>query len=934
MSKSPAHGDGFSADEDEFFDAVELLDNTSSHHDTLSSGVEDDGGAGSNHVALNIDVGGVDADTTTLKNDECETGAAAATNPTAYPVNLDSSLSLCQSVTSINFPLLDSKIQVKPHHHTSMDNYVEVESGHAVDVLTKSNDEGEKDSATPTKPTLTKSLTPINLHSSPCRGQNVYNIESPLEALYSIGTQEGKKLPPSLSPTRTSSVMESDDDSLRGIRLPPLIESEKIANQDAGQLHVNWRANSNSDSDSDSSVSIEEKYQIINKDTGKVHDVRQVMKDIHVSGSSDALDTDYSLLPTRGQLEHQLSRRISWSNPRDSDDSGSHASSMRRFHWSNSKDSDDSGTIPSTVDSGVAKKEKTSEPKRGGMKFPKMPKASSKMAESVLKGMAGLKTSRSQINRKRTSSADMVPSNAVYVRSSSRPTQTRSGSSGTVGHSHDIHNDSSFNPMLLIKTIPNAHEGPAWCASFSQNGRFLATGGGDGNVCIWVVSPKSKVMHPDGVQIHLEDGADTDILSGEHSEKKECVTKEDDNNNPSSPAPPLHFIGTGPSLATNLEILSTDPIRRFKDHTNHVIDLSWSRTNFLLSASLDSSVRLYHYSKPVCLHCFQHATYVASVAFHPKEDRYFISGGVDKKLRLWDITDGRVKEWAQAPDAITATRFTPDGKYAVAGLFHGQVYFYDATSLKYYTQVACKNRSGKYSKGAKVTGISFVREERDDWPEVKQKFVSESAEADDNHASLSESLSRRILALRGSPSNTESLRFTERMLVSTNDSRVRLFGLNDFCLVRKYKGHINCSMQIRARLSESGSHLACGSESGHVFIWVTLDKKKLKKNNANVSVYSTHNKARSSDNFEASRAHLPIVTDTVFFRSKSVKEALLSSEHVFPFALGMDRVDDDMSSAAILTLDYDGTMRVFLRKSCIDNLLDAATPRGNTNEAH
>lgn len=75
----------------------------------------------------------------------------------------------------------------------------------------------------------------------------------------------------------------------------------------------------------------------------------------------------------------------------------------------------------------------------------------------------------------------------------------------------------------------------------------------------------------------------------------------------------------------------------------------------------------------------------------------------------------------------------------------------------------------------------------------------------------------------------------------------------------------------------------------------------------------------------------------------------------------MDRVDDDLSSAvsvvlllvslriytwqsviltfftllvyclffkAMLTLDYDGTMRVFMKKSCVDNLLDTATPRG------
>ena len=943
-SKSSAYGDGFSADEDEFYDAVELLDDDLDFSETIrSSGVEGDGGVGPHHDILNncVEEGGLDVDG--------ETVAAAATSPAAPRVILDS--------CGIN-SMADSKNQAEYLRHASTNNNFEVESEHAVEESIETNDEGEKKSAASTKPTLPKILTPINLHSSPCRGQNVYNIESPLEALYSIGSQGGKKLPPSFSPTRTSCVIEFDDESLRGIQSLSITHNENTANQVAGHLELNLPDNFDSDSDSDS-VSVEKRYQIVNKDTGKVHDVRQVMKEIHFSGSSDILDNNYSLLPSRAKLEHQQSERIRRSTSKDSDDSGTHLST-RRIHWYNSKDSDDSGAQPSkrwihmsnskdsidsethaimpTVDGGVAKEKNTSEPKKGGMKFPKIPKQSSKMAENVRKGMAELKKSRAQKNnRKRTSSADVVPSNAVYVRSSSRPAHTRSASSGAAGDSQDIQNESSFNPMLLIKTIPDAHKGPAWCASFSQNGRFLATGGGDGNVCIWAVSPKSKVIHPDGAPTHPYDGANTDTLSEENSENKECGTKDEEKDNASSPVPPLHFVGTGPALATNLEILSSEPIRRFKDHTAHVIDLSWSRSNFLLSASLDSSVRLYHYSKPQCLHCFNHATHVASVAFHPRDDRYFISGGVDKKLRLWDITDGRVKEWAQAPDAITATRFTPDGKYAVAGLFHGQVYFYDAITLKYYTQIACRNRSGKYSKGAKVTGISFVREEREDWPEVKQKYVPECAGTDENHASLTERLSdtgkdvaRRILALRGSLSKAEALRYTESMLVSTNDSRVRLYGLNDFCLSRKYKGHINCSMQIRARLSESGSHLASGSESGHVFIWDTLDKKKPKKNTINMGVHLTHSKTKSSDNFEASRAHLPIVTDTVFFRSKSVNEALLSSNHVFPFALGMDRVGDDMSSAAILTLDYDGTMRVFLRKSCIDNILDAATPRGNT----
>jgi len=98
----------------------------------------------------------------------------------------------------------------------------------------------------------------------------------------------------------------------------------------------------------------------------------------------------------------------------------------------------------------------------------------------------------------------------------------------------------------------------------------------------------------------------------------------------------------------------------------------------------------------------------------------------------------------------------------------------------------------------------------------------------------------------------------------------------------------------------------------------------------NKQVQSTKDKTKCTDYFEASKAPLPIVTDTLFFPTKTVRESLLSSKEMFPLSLGMDRIDDDFASAAILTLDYDGTIRVFIKKTCIDNILEACRPRGGT----
>jgi WD40 repeat protein len=41
---------------------------------------------------------------------------------------------------------------------------------------------------------------------------------------------------------------------------------------------------------------------------------------------------------------------------------------------------------------------------------------------------------------------------------------------------------------------------------------------------------------------------------------------------------------------------------------------------------------------PDCLQTFKHPDLVSSLAFHPSDDRFFVTGCFDKLLRLWDTT--------------------------------------------------------------------------------------------------------------------------------------------------------------------------------------------------------------------------------------------------------------------------------------------------------
>lgn len=256
-------------------------------------------------------------------------------------------------------------------------------------------------------------------------------------------------------------------------------------------------------------------------------------------------------------------------------------------------------------------------------------------------------------------------------------------------------------------------------------------------------------------------------------------------------------------------------MQRLEEHNgHHIVDLSWSKCGFILSASLDKTVRLWHVSRSKSLRVFHHADYVTSVDFNPCDDQYFLSGGFDKKIRIWSITTKRVKEWAQTPDIITAAKYSPDGKLAIAGMMKGQVYFYCAQQgLRYFTQISCRNRHGPKRDGRKVTGLHFRRISGEETLTATLSDEGNEIRSNRNGRHGRRETGNRKWASRGrilmSPmrffrSKSTASRLSDQLLVTTNDGRIRLFGLGDFCLLKKFKGSKLPNMQICASFSGSG----------------------------------------------------------------------------------------------------------------------------------
>ncbi|KAJ4287470.1 hypothetical protein N0V88_007657 [Collariella sp. IMI 366227] len=292
--------------------------------------------------------------------------------------------------------------------------------------------------------------------------------------------------------------------------------------------------------------------------------------------------------------------------------------------------------------------------------------------------------------------------------------------------------------------------GAIWATEFSKDGKYLASAGRDHVVRVWGVisTPEERRAHED------------EETSGER---------------------------------LSAPVFRDQPVKEFRGHTGEVLDLSWSKNNFLLSSSMDKTVRLWHMSREECLCTFKHKDFVTRLAFHPRDDRFFLAGSLDTMVRLWSIPDQAVAFSAQLPDLVTAVAFSPDGKVAIAGLLNGMCMFYETEGLKLISQV---------------------------------------------HV---------------------------RVLITSNDSRIRIYSLANKTLLAKLKGHENLCSQIAASFSDDGRHVICGSEDRRAFVWsLTPLPTTTTITTAPMTLLPENAKDRDLPPSESFDAHPAIVTTALF----------------------------------------------------------------------
>lgn len=416
-------------------------------------------------------------------------------------------------------------------------------------------------------------------------------------------------------------------------------------------------------------------------------------------------------------------------------------------------------------------------------------------------------------------------------------------------HSHKGPYD--FDMLVPIQDLAGQSSGAVWTMKFSHCGRLLATGGQDNLLRVWVL--KDAFSYFNDMRQKYNEASATKV-SPAHSEDSLNSQQEGTSSDPK----PEGTGGAGDD-ADDAEYLPfiKRPFCIYRGHTADLLDVSWSKNYFILSSSMDKTVRLWHISRRECLCCFQHIDFVTAIAFHPRDDRYFLSGSLDGKLRLWNIPDKKVALWNEVSSGtklITAANFCLNGRFAVVGTYDGRCVFYTTEQLKYFTQIHVRSTRGKNARGRKITGV--------------EPFPDE-----------------------------------DKILVTSNDSRIRLYDLRDLTLTCKYKGCANNSSQIKASFSHDGKYIICGSEDHYVYIWKTQH---------DFYKFSSARRDRS-DFWEGIKAHSAVVTNAIF-----APNPLLIIKPQFQFVDTDDRENTEGTSGqggeVLVSADYSGAIKIFINK--------------------
>ncbi|XP_019415404.1 PREDICTED: WD repeat-containing protein 44-like [Lupinus angustifolius] len=316
---------------------------------------------------------------------------------------------------------------------------------------------------------------------------------------------------------------------------------------------------------------------------------------------------------------------------------------------------------------------------------------------------------------------------------------------------------------LYTRQDIQAHEGSILTMKFSPDGQYLASAGEDGVVRVWQVVVDDRCneidipeIDPSCIYFTVNDLSELRPLFMD----KEKLTKVKGLKKTSDSA----CIIFPPKIFRLLE----KPLHEFHGHRGEVLDLSWSKNNYLLSSSEDKTVRLWHMKHENCLKIFSHSNYVTCIQFNPMDDNYFISGCIDGKVRIWAVPDCHVVDWIDTREIVTAVCYRPDGQAGIIGSMAGNCRYFNASEnhLQLDSQPCLLGK--KKLPGRGITSFQFLSQD------------------------------------------------SNKVMVTCAHSQVRI--LHEHNVIGKYKS-LSGGSALSASFTSDGKHILSACEDSNVYLW-------------------------------------------------------------------------------------------------------------------
>lgn len=345
-------------------------------------------------------------------------------------------------------------------------------------------------------------------------------------------------------------------------------------------------------------------------------------------------------------------------------------------------------------------------------------------------------------------------------------------------------------------------------------------------------------------------------------------------------------------------VFKSKPVKTFY-HDRTVNSLDWSKNNFLLSSSEDGTAKLWHVDRADCLQTYKFDSVVTCAKFHKSDDRFFIASQWNGRIVFLSILEKEIIYEIELKNSITCFELSPDLKRIFVGCDKGFIY---AINIDGGFSIEADYQIKKRRNTPRISGMSV--------------FMDTTAACDKS--------ARRM------DTDVDAV----KILISTNDSKVRLVNYTGKFLEVKYSGYINKSSSICATANEDNTHVISGSEDGWTYLWQMYSDKNTKlesdkKNTFNKTPFDLlnlfkddkcviENKYFGSFHTNSSRCNV-----SKFAPRATSKLLQLSNDPIFDlklhysFALRETHVRDleidDLSTSIIVAADNSGKIKVFRR---------------------